>query len=360
MGGDELCDAELRGTLDLRPLTFAQILAGRDRTGSYAPGEFWYFFALFSAGDDGRGMKPRFEPRAPRPSEQSFLAFRRVESAFPFAWHYHVECELTWIESGEGTRYVGDVIEPYGPGDLVLLGSGLPHTWSSERPVRRAGAHRAVVAQFTADLFLAQEGPEFAAVRDVLSRSARGLRFPAGGVDRGIWADLVAARGLDAWCRLARLLDALARQDEARPIASAGYLPQPRHGPAHRFGRALAFVGEQADHGPVYLRDVARVVHLSPAAFSRFFRRFAGEPFVRYVNGLRVAKAARLLAETDRPVAAIAFDCGFGNLANFNRRFREQKGCAPLAFRARFALPSSPPGTSRSRGKSAVPPGRRG
>lgn len=305
-------------------------------------------------------MKPRLEPRAPRPAEQSFLAFRRIESAFPFDWHYHAECELTWIEAGAGTRYVGDVIEPYEPGDLVLLGGGLPHTWSSERPGRRARAHRAVVAQFSAETFLELEGPEFAAVRDVLARAARGLRFPTGSVSAEVWSGLVEARGLDAWCRLARLLDTLARDSAARPIASAGYLPQPSHGPEHRFGRALSYVREQVELGPVYLRDAARVVHLSPAAFSRFFRRFAGEPFVRHVNGLRVAKAARLLAETDRPVAAIAFDCGFGNLANFNRRFRERKGCAPLAFRARFAPPSSPPGRSRSRGTSAARKGRTG
>ena len=82
----------------------------------------------------------------------------------------------------------------------------------------------------------------------------------------------------------------------------------------------------------------------------------------------KVAAPAQKAVELPRvaPVApgktrvVARFDCGFGNLANFNRRFREQKGCAPLAFRARFALPSSPPGTSRSRGKSAVPPGRRG
>lgn len=279
--------------------------------------------------------------------------------AFPFDWHYHAEVELTWIESGEGTRYVGDVIEPYGPGDLVLLGGGLPHTWSSERPGGRARAHRAVVTQFSAETFLGRDGPEFAAVRDVLSRAARGLRFPAGCVANEVWAGLVSARGLDAWCRLAHLLDVLARQPGARTIASAGYLPRPRHGPEHRFGRALAYVGENVEIGPVYLRDAARVVHLSPAAFSRFFRRFAGETFVRYVNGLRVAKAARLLVETDRPVAGIAFDCGFGNLANFNRRFRERKACAPLAFRAQFAPPTTtslPPGTSRSRSTKAGRP----
>jgi AraC-like DNA-binding protein len=303
-------------------------------------------------------MKPRLEPRPPLLSEQSFLAFRRVESAFPFDWHFHPEGELTWIEAGEGTRYVGDTVEPYQPGDLVLLGGNLPHTWSSERPARRKGAHRAVVVQFPVTLFEGAAGPEFAAVRDLLSRASRGLHFPAGVTSPETWSELASLRGLAAWCALARLLDRLARVEGARPIASPGYLPAPRHGSRRRFERALAFVAQQAEAGPVYLRDAARVVHLTPAAFSRFFQRFAGETFVRHVNGLRVAKASRLLVETDQSVATIAFACGFGNLANFNRRFRALKGVTPLAWRSRFAAPWSPQGTSPKHKSKAVPRAR--
>jgi AraC-like DNA-binding protein len=294
-------------------------------------------------------MKPRLEPRSPRLSAQSLLAYRRVESAFPFDWHYHGEYELTWIEAGEGTRYVGDTVEPYIAGDLVLLGSNLPHTWSSERPARKARAHRAVVVQFQRSVFDSNPGPEFAAVRDLLARAERGLRFPSGMIASGAWLELTTLRGIDAWCALARLLDQLAHAKGASPIASHGYLPAPRHGSQRRYERALAFVAQQAAAGPVYLREAARVVHLSPAAFSRFFQRFSGTTFVNHVNGLRVAKAARLLAETDQPVATIAFACGFGNLSNFNRRFRALKGLTPLAYRSRFAGPGLPPGTSPRR-----------
>lgn len=307
-----------------------------------------FFCSLSGSGPYWSLMKPRLEPRPPRLSAQSLLAFHRVEAAFPFEWHYHGECELTWIEAGEGTRYVGDTVEPYVAGDLVLLGGNLPHTWSSERPVQKARAHRAVVVQFQATIF-DHPGPEFAAVRHLLARLDRGLRFPTDAIAPRTWLELTTLRGLEAWCALARLLDQLAHSEGATPIASPGYLPAPRHGSRKRYERALAFVAQQAEAGPVYLRDAARVVHLSPAAFSRFFQRFSGETFVRHVNGLRIAKAARLLAETDQPVATIAFACGFGNLSNFNRRFRALKGLTPLAWRSRFSGPDLPTETSRRR-----------
>jgi AraC-like DNA-binding protein len=301
-------------------------------------------------------MKPALEPRRARQATQSFTAYHRVEAEFPFAWHYHAELELTWIEAGSGSRIVGDHAEPYQTGDLVLLGRDLPHTWSSEHPRRRAGAHRAVVVQFSAELF-AQGGTateaEFGPLRDLLRRASRGLAFPAG-LARAVQAELLALctlRGLEAWCALARLLDRLARAPEARPLASPTYVPSPGQGPRRRHERALACIEAQLTDPTLDLPRVARAVHLSPAAFSRFFRRQAGATFVAYLNAARVAHAARLLVETEQSVAAIAFASGFGNLSNFNRRFRAEHGEAPLAYRRRFER-DQPPRAQLSR-KSA-------
>lgn len=285
-------------------------------------------------------MKPRFEPRRAHPIAQSFVAYKRIEPAFPFAWHYHPEWELTWIEAGSGSRIVGDRIETYEPGDLVLLAGGLPHTWSSEKPTRRARAHRAVVVQFPPDYFAAAliSRPEFLAIGDLFARAGRGLAFsPKTGLEEAAaLTELTQASGLDAWCRLAALLDRLARVPDTRVLASASYTPSAGHGAKRRFERALAFIDAHAGNDSLYLRQVAQAVHLTPAAFSRFFQRMAGVSFVDHVNALRIGRAARLLAESDRAVAEIAFACGFGNLANFNRRFREQKGMSPRTFRSHY------------------------
>jgi AraC-like DNA-binding protein len=85
--------------------------------------------------------------------------------------------------------------------------------------------------------------------------------------------------------------------------------------------------------GELSLAAVAREARLSPAAFSRFFRRMTGRTFVGWVNEVRIGHACRLLVQTDRPVLAIALDSGFGNLSNFNRTFRRLRGCAPRVWR---------------------------
>src|SRR6266851_5254790 len=78
-----------------------------------------------------------------------FSAFARVAAQFPFFWHYHPEYELTLILESKGQRLVGDGIADYGPGDLVLLGPNVPHSWRSGPMRSEAGStHRAVVLHF--------------------------------------------------------------------------------------------------------------------------------------------------------------------------------------------------------------------
>ena len=72
---------------------------------------------------------------------------------------------------------------------------------------------------------------------------------------------------------------------------------------------------------------------MTPAAFSRFFKRMTGRTFVAYLHRLRVARACRLLVETDAPITGVCFDAGFSNLSNFNRVFRRERGVNPGKFR---------------------------
>lgn len=78
------------------------------------------------------------------------------------------------------------------------------------------------------------------------------------------------------------------------------------------------------------------MAHLSPGAFSRFFRSRTGKTVPEYVNELRVGRACRMLAEGDQKVIDIALDCGYRNLANFNRRFLDVMQVTPREYRKRF------------------------
>jgi AraC-like DNA-binding protein len=88
--------------------------------------------------------------------------------------------------------------------------------------------------------------------------------------------------------------------------------------------------------------DLSQRVGMSESQFSRYFRRATGNTFTDFVNRLRITRACQLLMETDRYISNVCYDCGFNNVANFNRRFLEIKGMTPKEFRrqgeARFGV----------------------
>lgn len=87
---------------------------------------------------------------------------------------------------------------------------------------------------------------------------------------------------------------------------------------------------------PLTVADLARVAGLSPAHFSREFRRAFGEPPHRYLLTRRLERAAALLRNTDRPVTEICDAVGWASLGSFTTSFRRVHGLTPTAYRERF------------------------
>jgi transcriptional regulator GlxA family with amidase domain len=143
---------------------------------------------------------------------------------------------------------------------------------------------------------------------------------------------LAAAHGLERISGLLSILATLAGSKELKPVASAGFTPALNSVDQDRMQRVCNYInarlGEEVDR-----RQVAREANLSEGAFSRFFKLRTGKTLPRYVNELRVGRACRLLAEADGKITDIALECGFANLANFNRRFHEIMGVAPSGYR---------------------------
>jgi AraC-like DNA-binding protein len=87
---------------------------------------------------------------------------------------------------------------------------------------------------------------------------------------------------------------------------------------------------------PLRLADLAAAARLSPAYFSREFRRTFGESPHQYLLTRRLERAAALLRTTDRPVTEVCFAVGLGSLGSFTTSFGRVFGLSPVAYRAAF------------------------
>ncbi len=95
---------------------------------------------------------------------------------------------------------------------------------------------------------------------------------------------------------------------------------------------------------PLDVPDLARIAHLSPAHFSREFRKAFGETPHQYLLTRRLERAAALLRNTDYTVSEICFTVGLQSVGSFTSSFGRAYGCSPTAYRAAY-----PPAADRVR-----------
>jgi len=265
---------------------------------------------------------------------RSFAFLEYQSRRFDCPFHYHPEIELTLIVGSSGHRYVGDHIGRFDPGDLVLMGPNLPHSYIND--TKSAGRAHSIVLQFLPTCLGANffQLGEMKRVHHLLMRSQAGLSFYGRTRDK-IAPMLARFPGLEDFERLVALLnilEVLARSKESRVLASPTYSPSLSLYQGERINRVCELVSKKFREG-VTQSEAARIARMSPPSFSRFFRRATNRTFRAFLNEVRVGHASHLLLESDQTVAEICYDSGFGNLSNFNRQFLKLRKDSPRAFR---------------------------
>lgn len=249
-------------------------------------------------------------------------------------WNVHPECEIHLIRKSSGFALIGDYIGDFGPGELMMVGSGLPHDWVTPLGHGETVPERDVVLQFNPARFVCDSLPELAGLRPLLARCRRGLRFT--GATRREGAALMEgigdAAGLERLAFFLCLLGRLARSTECEVLSSEHFDPSLDPAAMQVFRRVMEFVLDNFAQG-IRLGDAASVAGMNESAFSRFFQRCSGNSFSDTITKLRLGRACKLLADTDEPITEICFEVGYANISNFNRSFRQQRGVTPSAYR---------------------------
>ena len=92
-------------------------------------------------------MKIHFEKLTGLPGE--LLLVKEVKAPkFPAPLHFHPQVEITLIVESSGKRFIGDSVENFESGDLVLAGENLPHFWYNGEDFSTDGYSHAIVVQF--------------------------------------------------------------------------------------------------------------------------------------------------------------------------------------------------------------------
>ena len=253
----------------------------------------------------------------------------------PF-WHFHPEVQLVYVKGGSGKRHIGNHLSHYHSGDLVLIGSMLPHTGFTDRQTDNESE---TVIQFKED-FLGKdffEANEMHAIKQLLQRAKSGIAFHGESMLE-LGADienLVNLNNFEKLIELIKLLQKMAVNEEYKILNAEGYALEVEKSDNDRINVIYDYVQNNYKE-PITLKEIADMVSMTVPSFCRYFKKIAGKNFTKFVNEIRIVNACKMLTEKEDTISTVAFESGFNNFSHFNRQFKLITGESPTAFRKKI------------------------
>ncbi|OKS86311.1 AraC family transcriptional regulator [Mucilaginibacter polytrichastri] len=275
----------------------------------------------------------------------SFSARRDTTPDINNRWHYHPEIELIYLKKGHGTQFLGDSITPFLDGDLILIGSNLPHYWQFDEAYFEASATKqklsadVVVVHFDQN-FWGNEFlnlPENKLIRDTLEQAKRGIKI-SGEAQQTIGAKIEKIVNQEGVSKIICLMEILLNIGESKDnnfIASVGFQHNILENEKDRiytiYKYALANFKKK-----ITLEEISGIANMSPNSFCRYFKSKTRKSFSTFLNEIRVSHACKLLIENELHVKEICYESGFYNFSSFHKCFKNITGKNPLKYHKSF------------------------
>ena len=268
------------------------------------------------------------------PKGQSFILFTPSLKNY-FLWHYHPEYELVFVEASAGIRHVGQHVSGYLESDLVLIGPNIPHL-NFDYGLKTE--YKQIVIQVKEDFLgsALKNTPELSDVSKLLERASFGITF-TGITKAKVIEKLLYMQTLDHFEQLLCLLQIfqlLATSDEYTLLNEIDTGVRVFLNDNVRMSSVYEYIHANFDKCPD-VNVIASRVHLSAAAFCRYFKKQTKMTFTDFVNRYRINQAKTSLLQ-DKNISEIAYAVGFQSISHFNKLFKKNTGESPTEFKKKY------------------------
>jgi len=286
-------------------------------------------------------MKPQLL-FVPIGANQSFSVRHDVVPYFYNRWHYHAEIELVHIVKGKGTQFIGDSIHHFNEGDVILVGSNLPHHWKCEDLYFQNKSElnvEAKVVHFLEDIlgdkFL--DLPENKIIRDLYKRASQGILIIGNTKLKviEIMDKMLVEKNLKRIILLLEVLEVIASSTEfiflSSIIATNNYNDAEAKRINDIYQYSLANFKKK-----ITLDEIADVANISSNSFCRYFKTKTNKTYSQYLIETRVLYSCKLLIENKLTISGVCYESGFNNFSNFNKFFKSIIGKSPLKYKKEY------------------------
>lgn len=279
-------------------------------------------------------QKPAFEAIAPNfGGSFTYQKFNENHKNKNNGWHYHPELELVYINGGSGKRQIGSHVSYFRNGDLILIGSNLPHCGFTDK---LTGNKSETIVQMKAD-FLGSDFfniPEMKNIQKLFEVAKGGIAF-SGKTKTKVGEKMEILEYQTDFQRLLsilNILNQLATSDEIKVLNGEGFSIETEVKDNDRINIVFNHVKANFKE-EISLDQIADLVSMTVPSFCRYFKKITNKTFTQFVNEYRLVHASKLLAEQPISITQVCYDSGFNNFSHFNKSFKAFTGQNPSEYR---------------------------
>lgn len=282
--------------------------------------------------------------KVPHKTEYSFNARKDMIPNINNRWHYHEEIELIYFHKGSGTQFIGDNIQHFKAGDIVLVGSNLPHYWKYDdvhfMEKENGKPFSSVIhfyENFMGEPFL--DLPECKAVKVLLEKAKRGLLInsPATKKIAPLIESVFQAEGLNRIIALLKCLIAFSEAEKCTTLSSMGFTYSFSTAEHDRINAIYNYTIRHFNE-KICLKEIANIANLAPNSFCRYFKLKTGKTYYNFLTEIRIGYACKLLLDDKQSVKQICYESGFDNFSCFHKSFKKITGKSPQDYKNEYLV----------------------
>lgn len=241
--------------------------------------------------------------------------------------------ELTYIITGRGTRVIGNIMEPFAEGEVIMIPPHIPHCWSFDKRVCDAEGKIENICIFFSDEFLKNSKAVFPELAEMIQRIQNITNAVAFGEETLIriqnhMKSMVEQTKEEKLSSLIKILS-FASSPTITNVVGQPALKDKKE----KKMQVLQLYVMNNFQKNITLDEVTRFIGMEKSSFCVFFKKMSGQSFFSYLNTYRIESSCKLLLNTSLSVAEVCYACGFEDVPYYNRTFKKLKGITPTEFR---------------------------
>ena len=257
---------------------------------------------------------------------------------FSYPLHFHSEYEIIYIKEGTGTRFLGNSITKFQAGDILLIGSNLPHFMKSDEEYHSGNTDlrvKGTIIQFEKEFMYSaiNHYPHFIKIKNLFQESQRGIYFAAANFPKlqDLIEKIPLENGLNQLMLFLEILKEMSETENRQTISTTDFVNETIYDTA-RIDKIISYLNKNYTRN-ISLDEIASFAAMNASAFCRYFRSKTGKSFKNYILDMRIGYACKLLLMEDISISQLSIQCGFETISHFNKTFKKNTGYVPSQYR---------------------------